>query len=265
MDAPANGRLFAVKRGSGDDAPAVFLHGFGASSAVWADIRTRLSRERPSLAYDLPGHGQSQLAQGLERTGKMAGAVTDDLSARDIETVHLIGHSMGGAVATLIAMRTPAKVASMTLLAPGGYGPEINHRLLRLYATTREPERLHSIAEMMFGWNAEIPDAYIDTLARSRAVPGVVGQLIAILESMLKERGGNLEQGVFHRDALDALRMPVNVLWGLQDCIVPARQARQLPQHFGVDLLEGAGHMLIEECTEEAFSLICRTIASTGC
>ncbi|MCP4318771.1 MAG: alpha/beta fold hydrolase [Hyphomicrobiales bacterium] len=134
MDAVATEALFAVEEGQGESAPIVFLHGFGAGAHVWADVQNAFAGELHTLAYDLPGHGRSLNATGFERSRKMAGAITEDLAGRGVGKVHLVGHSMGGAVATLIALRTPDIVASMTLLAPGGYGPEINHCLLRRYA-----------------------------------------------------------------------------------------------------------------------------------
>lgn len=263
MGAESAGKLFAIEDGRGKGAPVVFLHGFGANADVWSQVQTAVGENRPTLAYDLPGHGRS-LKVRIERTGKMAGAIADDLAARGVDQVHLVGHSMGGAVATLIALRTPDLVASMTLLAPGGYGPEINHRLLRRYASAAEHDRLLGALENMFGWNCEIPASLADMLSESRQSPDVVDRLNTILDNMLKTRGQDLEQGTFRRDALAELSMPVKVLWGTQDRVLPTRQAHRLPPMFAAHVFENTGHMLIEERGADVVALIRQNIRAAG-
>ena len=256
-------RLFAIEDGRGDGAPVVFLHGFGGQAEVWSQLQPALAEGVPTLAYDLPGHGRS-LNAGTERTGKMAGAIAGDLKIRGIDRVHLVGHSMGGAVATLIALRTPELVASMALLSPGGYGPEINHRLLRRFASATGSDEMLGALENMFGWNCDIPRSLVEALTASRAVPGAVGRLNAILDAMLKQRGSDLEQGMFGRDALAKLPMPVKVLWGTQDRVLPTRQAHRLPPMFAAHVFENTGHMLIEERGAEVVSLVRQNIRAAG-
>ncbi|MGC3085787.1 alpha/beta fold hydrolase, partial [Enterococcus faecium] len=71
--------------------------------------------------------------------------------------VHLVGHSMGGATAALVAVFAAEKVASLTLQAPGGFGPDINGRLLRHYAAARTHDALQLALEGMFGWRNPVP------------------------------------------------------------------------------------------------------------
>ncbi|MEX3011948.1 alpha/beta fold hydrolase [Hoeflea sp. TYP-13] len=265
MDATSTDTLFAVEEGQGNDAPIVLLHGFGAGAHVWANVQKALAGEIRTLAYDLPGHGRSINCTGFERSGKMAGAVTEDLAGRGIGKVHLVGHSMGGAVATLIALRTPALVASMTLLAPGGYGPEINHRLLRRYAGATTHHEMLGALENMFGWNAEIPAPMVEALVESRNIPNCVDKLKIILDKMLRQEGADLVQGTFWRGELAELQMPVKVLWGTQDRVLPTRQAHRLPPMFAAHVFENTGHMLIDERGEDVVSLVRQNIrAATG-
>ncbi|MGT2467378.1 alpha/beta fold hydrolase [Mesorhizobium atlanticum] len=100
-----------------------------------------LAAEARVLAYDLPGHSHSLQCEGMGGAKPAARAILADLAARQLTKVHLVGHSMGGAVATLMALADSGRVASLTLLAPGGFGPEINAALLRRYAAASGRER----------------------------------------------------------------------------------------------------------------------------
>jgi pimeloyl-ACP methyl ester carboxylesterase len=138
-------RLFA--RADGDGAtPIVFLHGFASCHGLWRPITDALSPERRTIAYDLPGH---ETSLGFPDAGPAPAkiavrAISADLDARGIEKFHLVGHSFGGAVATLLTSARPQSVASLTVLAPGGYGPEINGALLRRYGGAVEPAEIHN-------------------------------------------------------------------------------------------------------------------------
>ena len=252
--------LHAVVLGGGDRSPLIFLHGFGAGAFVWEPMQAAFADERPTLAYWLPGHGRSSDADGTGSAGHMARAITHDLRRRGIGRAHFVGHSMGGAVAAKIALGDPHLAASLTLLAPGGFGPEMNHRLLGRYALAREPDALMAALENMFGWNAEIPDELVAGLAEARRVPGAAERLQTILSAILVERDGLVTQGTIGRDVLSRLTMPVKVLWGTQDRVLPTRQAHRLPPLFAAHVFEDTGHMLIEERPSETMLLVRQNI-----
>jgi pyruvate dehydrogenase E2 component (dihydrolipoamide acetyltransferase) len=253
-------RLYTVEMGRSGDVPLIFFHGFGAAAFVWADLQEDFADERLSLAYDLPGHGLSLDAEGIGGAGHMARAITADLARRGIDRVHLVGHSMGGAVATKIALRTPSVVASMTLLAPGAFGPEINHRLLHRFALATEHDALLAALENMYGWNSAVPERVVSGLVERRAVAGAPERLKTILGSIIVERDGGLIQGMISRRDLATLSMPVKVLWGTQDRVLPTRQAHRLPPLFAAHVFEDTGHMLIDERAGETARLIRQNI-----
>ena len=67
-------------------------------------------------------------------------SVLAELDQRDHQRIHLIGHSMGGAVASLVTLMDPDRVASLTLLAPGGFGPDVNVDVLHDWAAADTAE-----------------------------------------------------------------------------------------------------------------------------
>ncbi len=91
-----------LARGRGT--PLVFLHGFGADLNGWRPLVGRLRGERPFLALDLPGHGASKLSGSISLDAFVA-AVDATLAEEDVRELHLIGHSLGGAIAVALAAR----------------------------------------------------------------------------------------------------------------------------------------------------------------
>jgi pyruvate dehydrogenase E2 component (dihydrolipoamide acetyltransferase) len=242
--------LFAVEIGT-SGTPIVLLHGFGGSHGAWGPAMERLAGERRCIAYDLPGHGRS-LAERHGSAAVAARAVLADIAARGAGRVHLVGHSMGGAAAALAALMRPEAVASLTLLAPGGFGPEINHRLLRRFAAAREEMEIELLLEQFFGWEGGVPNGLAGEMARERARPGASEALLAIVETFFD----GVAQKLLPVDDLARLGVPVKVLWGAQDRVLPTRQAHRLPGRIAVHIFEHVGHMLPQEVPDDAAALI---------
>jgi len=239
---------------TGQDAgiPVVLLHGFGGDKQTWLNIQTGLAPHKRSLAFDLPGHGDALDWPRIGNAGVAAKAVSQSLEAFDLGRVHLVGHSMGGAVASLIALRNPDLVASLTLLAPGGFGPEINHRLLRRYAVATDPGMMEVLLEQFFGWEFKLPKFLAKTAAEARERPGAAATLQTIAEEIID---GSVQK-TLPRNELAALTMPIKVLWGTQDRVLPTRQAHKLPGTVATHIFERVGHMVHLEIPKETTRLI---------
>lgn len=110
---------------NGTGTPLVFLHGFGSTKEDYADVvqQGRLA-ERPILAYDAPGCGAT-IGADLDAISIpfLVSVAQQVLHARQIDRFHLIGHSMGGLTALLLADKDPAKIASFINIE-GNVAPE---------------------------------------------------------------------------------------------------------------------------------------------
>lgn len=248
--------IHSVQKGTGPDT-VVLIHGFGASHAVWDVIMSSLAKRARTLAYDLPGHGLSLQAPGAGSAKFAARGILADLSQQGIENAHVVGHSMGGAVATLMALTEPQRIASLTLLAPGGYGPEINGPLLRRYAEADEKEEIRTCLAAMSGEGAVVPD---DTLRPYLATRGMSGQREKLIEIAATITQGD-RQGVIPRELLETLSLPVTILWGTGDPVLPFTQTGNLPTHFALDAVTGAGHMLVGEARDRVYEAIYANLA----
>ncbi|CAM5602454.1 alpha/beta fold hydrolase [Streptomyces aurantiogriseus] len=115
----------AAVRRDGDDAPVVFLHGFGSTKEDYADVALHGAfAGRPFLAYDAPGCGETACedlsAISLPFLVRTAQAV---LARAGITRFHLVGHSMGGLTALLLAHQEPDRVLSFVDVE-GNVAPE---------------------------------------------------------------------------------------------------------------------------------------------
>ncbi|MEP9373890.1 alpha/beta fold hydrolase [Mesorhizobium sp. KR1-2] len=246
--------LFAEELGTGPSV-VVLLHGFGAFHGVWRPITTALADgSRRTIAYDLPGHGRSLDWPEAGPAKTAARAVLADLEARGIEKAHLIGHSMGGAVAALAALAQPERVASLTLLAPGGFGETINGALLRRYAAATSEAELGDCLAAMSAPGAEPHKEAVQALAATRATAGQTEKLLDIASLIARDD----RQGVIPRERLTGLPMPVAVIWGTEDPVLPFAQTADLPPAFQLHTAHGAGHMLVEERPELVADIILR-------
>lgn len=250
---------YAVESGAGPKTIA-FLHGFGACREIWHDVATLLAAEARMFAYDLPGHGQSLECEGMGGAKPAARAILADLSARQLDKVHLVGHSMGGAIATLMALADPDRVASLTLLAPGGFGPEINAVLLRRYAATASRKDIRASLAAMSGPRSVPPNHVVDALCRMRKQPGQLQALIDMAAAMTRDD----RQGVIPHEQLNTLDMPVMVVWGAEDPLLPVEQAEALPSHFHLHYVLDAGHMLVEEAPDLIAEIVRRNTRRRG-
>jgi pimeloyl-ACP methyl ester carboxylesterase len=251
--------LYVAERGIGPRT-IVFLHGFGGCHDDWRDVIAPLAPGARTLAYDLPGHGLSLDFPDGSPAKVAANAVLADLSARGIKRAHLVGHSMGGATATLMALSEPEKVASLTLLAPGGFGHEINGPLLRRYAAAAGKDEISACLAAMSGPGSPPPRHTVDVLGRMRERPGQLQKLAQIAAAMTRHD----RQGVIAREQLETLDMPVMVVWGTDDAVLPVGQADCLPAHFHLHHVLEAGHMLVEEAPGLIAEIVRRNMRRRG-
>ncbi|MTI42870.1 pyruvate dehydrogenase E2 component (dihydrolipoamide acetyltransferase) [Roseibium hamelinense] len=249
---------FSAQEGpaGGNAGVIVFLHGFGGDRQTWVNLQTALASKVQSLAFDLPGHGEALDWPVVGNAGIAAKAVLQSIEAMGLSKVNLVGHSMGGAVAALIALRAPEKVGSLTLLAPGGFGPEINQKLLRRYAAATDPSEMEMLLEQFFGWEFKLPKFLAKTTAEARSRPGAVATLEAIAEEIID---GDVQK-TLPRKELAELPLPVKVIWGTQDRVLPTRQAHKLPGVVATHIFERVGHMPHLEIPQEVTRLIRQNI-----
>lgn len=167
---------------------------------------------------------------------------------------------MGGAIASLIALKASDRVRSLTLLAPGGFGYEINHEALRRYGSAVESGELVLGLAAMAAPCSIVDAAGLERLTDARRLPGATVRLTEILNSFLLETDGGIGQGTLPLASFEGLGVETWLLWGTEDPILPVTQAKSIWKAAEVTLIEGAGHMLIDEVPDAVASAIAAAV-----
>jgi pyruvate dehydrogenase E2 component (dihydrolipoamide acetyltransferase) len=248
----AGRRLRCLELGEGDSVPVLLVHGFGADLNTWMFTQPALAAGRRTLALDLPGHGGSAKEVGAGDAESLTDAVEGALGALGIERVHLIGHSMGGAIAALAALRRPERVASLTLIASAGLGPDINASFIDGFVrASRRREAAEVLGLLVFDPKL-VSRSMVEDVLRYKRLDGVTSALAKIAEAWFA--GGR--QSIDLTGRIGALTMPVQLVWGRNDRIIPITHAEALAAHLPVHILEAAGHLPHMEKAGEVNRLI---------
>jgi len=236
VDTPA-GRQVAFVGGTGP--VVVLLHGAGDQAGTWSVVAPRLVSSCSVIAPDLAGHGDSEPQTGpidVPRILDGAESVIERLAAG--RKVTIVGNSLGGWVAMLVAFRHPAWVERVVAVDGGAItGRNESARVVpRTLAEARE-----AMAQLRDPGSPPVPDFVLRDVVR-HAATGSLARFVASTGTM----------GAWTLDGkLDALRLPVVLIWGASDQVMPLDYARRvlagLPQGRLITL-EKCGHVPQVEC-----------------
>ncbi len=263
-----------VKSGTG---PALLLlHGLGCDHTTWEPVIETLSRRYTVIAPDLLGHGLSAKPRADYSVGGYANGMRDLITVLGIDKVTVVGHSFGGGVAMQFAYQFPERTERLMLVASGGLGPEVSpairaittpgfHQAMSLLtlpgvrhvgtaglrALARTPLRLtHDLDEV-----AGIYDSFRDPHARAairhvvRAVVDWRGQIVT-----MSDRAYLTEA------------MPMAVVWGRDDRVIPVRHASNcaaLAPRARIEIIPNAGHFPHKDHPQRFARIVHEFIRST--
>ena len=258
--------LHVVEMGTGEDV-FVLLHGFGGSSFTWRDWAPKLARLGRVLLVDMKGFGAAPKPDdGRYSPDDQAELVTRLVRGRDLNRITLVGHSFGGGVALLTALRLQAdgddRVRRMILVASAAYAqrlppfvalakwPRLSTALLRMIGVRRVIRGvLRSIVYERRSVSVEQISAYSEALEAPEGVRSALAAALQIVPSHLHERTARFPQ----------LIIPTLVLWGDHDRVVPLsvgqKLAAELPNARLV-VLERCGHIPPEEHPDASWQVV---------
>ena len=248
---PVLGREVNVVDTGGSGPPLVFVHGLGGCWQNWLLNIPAFMESHRVIAPDLPGFGESQLPVeeiSIRGYAKVLDALCDELG---VESASVVGNSMGGFVGAELALSFPTRVEKLVLVAAAGLS--IEHRrseplltLARLWGAgaTWLGARGHSVVtrprmrrlgmQLLVRYPEKLTPALTYELVRGTGAPGFMPALKALLEHS-------------YRDQLPQIEIPVLVVWGRNDMLVPRGDAREYVELIGSnarrEMFEDTGHL----------------------
>lgn len=248
----AGGKSLRIARlGPAEGIPVILIHGYSGDLNNWMFNIEALSATNPVIAVDLPGHGGSAKDVGdgsLETLSNSVGAALDTLA---VGKAHLVGHSLGGAVAARLAADRPGLAASLTLIAPAGLGvtPILEEFLTGVIEAQRARD-LKPVLELLLADPNAVTKDMIDNMIKFKRLDGVQEALSAMRDRMIAGDDAAALRA-------DLAKIPsALVIASHADRIVGAPDEATLPKGWTVAWIVGAGHMPHLEKSEEVNALL---------
>src|SRR5690349_17819619 len=233
---------------------AILIHGWSSSWFTWKPILPSLSKRYRCIAIDLPGFGKSPAPTERPSIAGYADLVASLIEQFSDRAVLVMGHSMGGQIATTLALRYPVLVEKLVLLNPALSG-RLSTRVNLLMKPHVMAERYRPVEWLLYV-AAKTPLDYTDFLLKptnfaERA--NVSAKDYAQIRADARRRGqGQIRAACFVamqdgdlRGQLGQIETPALVIWGAEDNIVPLRDAGAVAAEWpGADLrlIPNAGH-----------------------
>lgn len=236
----------------GSGSPVLLSASLGTTAAMWAPQRERLRGRRRVIAYDHRGHGGSPTPPGPYRLTDLVEDAVALLDSLHVESVDVVGVSLGGTVGLALAAAHPDRVRSLvTVNAPVvADDPDFWHGRA---ATVREQGMSAVTGGLLGRWYAP---------AVADAPPPLVTDTVTGVERLDPEGYAACCEaiaGTDLRESIAGIRCPVLAVNGLADAVVPAHHATTIAttvpgsRHLALD---GAGHLLTQEIPDRFHALL---------
>lgn len=232
---------------AGQTGPVVlFVHGLSTRADRWRGALEALAAQGcRAIAFDLPGHGLADKPEDFDySSGGLAGYTLGVMDALGIERAHLVGTSLGGHVASLVALRAPERCDSLYLVAPLGLAPVSREAGDGIRRSVRDVsiEGVRAKLRNVFIDSSLATEALITEESRINGSAGGVQALSALADYLVERLNDEL---VTDELAPLAERLPVGLLWGEHDRMVPLAVGQAAARALGMaelPVMAGVGH-----------------------
>lgn len=263
-----------VKAGSG---PALLLlHGLGCDHTTWLPVIQALSRRYTVIAPDLLGHGKSDKPRADYSVGGYANGMRDLLTVLGIDRVTVVGHSFGGGVAMQFGYQFPERTERMILVAPGGIGRDVTP-VIRAISL---PGFQTAVGIATLPGLRHVVKAGLHTLSHSGLPHARDLDEVAVIFDQLGDRRARAAITHVVRAVVDwrgqvvtmadraylTNAMPMCVIWGSDDVVIPVRHAglvAEMAPAATVEVVANAGHFPHKDHPQRFVKIVNDFIRST--
>jgi pimeloyl-ACP methyl ester carboxylesterase len=230
--------------GDTDAPPILFIHGFGADHLSWSFIAPAFTRTHCVWAIDLPAHGGAENEVGDGSVPWLSQAVWRAIENKVGRPFTIVAHSLGGAIALLMAHAHPQDIAQLLLIAPGGLTPISDDTFISGFPQleTLEDTQIHLLK--LVEAKRLISKPMAEYVLKSINQDGRRPAMARIAQNLLA-RTGQLE-----------IPKGTVLIWGEDDQIVPPIQLAEGRTDIKFHLLKKTGHLPHAEAVQRVIEII---------
>jgi pimeloyl-ACP methyl ester carboxylesterase len=229
----------ALALAAGKEGPAILLiHGFGADRLIWTANVRALGAIGRVYALDLPGHGETAF-DGAGDLASLTRSVAGAVDVAGIGPVHIVAHSLGGAIAVALAATRPDLVRSLALIASAGLGGPADAPFLAEFPESATLERTEALLQRLVSRPRLINRQMVAGALQKLGAPGVREGYRAIAAGL---RNVNAALEPYLRDVARS-NIPRLAIWGSADLIIPHDPDRLAAFGADVFVLPEAAHL----------------------
>lgn len=245
------GRLAYWHGGSGPT--ALLLHGANDQAGAWSLVAKPLAARHRLVVPDLPGHGESEPREGPLSVTDLAAGVDQLVAAESARgPVTLVGNSLGGWLALLAAFRAPERVHHVVLVNGAAIRAEPG-AAINLLPSTRDEAR-QAVEALTAPGSPAVPAFVLDDIVRR--APG---------SPMARMMQAPVDEALFVDGRLGELSVPVTLLWGDADRLMPpsyAENVRGRLRAARLEIVKHCGHVPQRECPDRLLPLLERALSA---
>lgn len=251
IEVKPNFKMHYEEFGSRLNPSVVLIRGTGADSSRWMPQVEAYKDEFHVVIFDNRGTGKSDTSKGPYTVGQMADDTVSLLDALDIETCHLSGSSLGGAIALDLAIHNPTRVGSLQMhsswLATRGYS-EYSLNLLKKFL---------ELGGIDFYYEATLPLLFspqflAEDYDRLKSILSHMRANAASPEGLMAQIDANLTYDLSER--AKEVKIPTLVTVGEADCLLPVAASQEIVeaiQGASLVIFNGGPHLVTMESSKE--------------
>lgn len=263
-----DGRAVAVVEAGGDGPPLLFLHGLGGLWQNWLLNLPYFMRTHRCVAIDLPGFGQSEPLAGKATIPAYAAVVDAVCDAIGFDQPVVVGNSMGGFIGAELAVTHPERVARLALVSAAGLSTEYLLRQPLLFGArawgvitartgvalgaVRRPRLRRAALQIVVRYPERISVALATELVRGANAEGFIPAFDGLMRHSF-------------RDNLEHIEIPVLIVWGRNDMLVPVDDAEMYEHLIGENarsvIFDDTGHLPMLERPSRFNALLAAFVA----
>jgi pimeloyl-ACP methyl ester carboxylesterase len=245
-----------LESGKGNDRHILFIHGLGSSADRWGNIPKSLSANFHTISIDLPGFGESDKPLSIDYTIKTFRDVVIDflnlLALNDMTSI--VGHSLGGYVASEVTMQNKTNVERLVLIDSSGFLKKPTPLLEKYLSVAMNPTNVNvrNIFEQMVSDGTKIPLKLVESFIKRINLPNAKYAFRSTLQNST-----NTQIKLDKLKLMDSI--PTLIIWGVEDKVIPLQHSEFFKKSISnshVEIIQDAGHAPFTEKPEQVSELI---------